>query len=228
MYSCKKDNGDNIPEITFNPSISYGNMTDQDGHTYKTVAIGTQVWMAENLKTTKYRNGDPITNVTDNIQWKNLISGAYCNYDNNIQNTNIYGCLYNWFAVNDSRKIAPTGWHVPSDSEWKTLIDYLGGPYVSCDKLKETGTTHWNSSNSGATNESGFTALPSGYRGKIIFGGADLGYNFIYKGLFGIWWTSTDTLSIYAFERDLNTISVEVDWGYSTKDNGYSIRCVKD
>jgi uncharacterized protein (TIGR02145 family) len=225
--SCSKNDEEIIPAINFNPSITYGNMKDQEGNTYKTVTIGSQVWMAENLRTMVYRNGDPITNISDDIQWKNLTSGAYCCYDNSTKNSKIYGCLYNWYALNDNRNIAPVGWHVPSDSDWKTLTDYLGGVNESSVKLKETGINHWRSE-TGATNESGFTALPGGYRGQITFGGADLGYNYAWQGTFCFWWTSTDTLSTYAFERGLNDILNRVENGYAPKDHGNSIRCVKN
>ncbi len=106
-------------------------VTDIDGNVYRTVKIGTQVWMAENLKTTKYRNGDPIANVTNGASWKALTTGAYCWYNNDAENKVTYGGLYNWFVVADSRKIAPTGWHVPTDAEWTVLTDFLGGLKVA-------------------------------------------------------------------------------------------------
>lgn len=137
-------------------------VTDYDGNVYQTVLIGDQCWMMENLKVTHYRNGDPIPHVTDGVTWGNLTSGAYCNYNNDEGNVATYGRLYNWYAVDDSRNIAPAGWHVPSDAEWQTLVDYLGGDAVAGGKMKEAGTTHWASPNTGATNESGFTALPGG------------------------------------------------------------------
>ena len=137
---------------------------DIDGNVYTSVIIGDQEWMVENLKVTHYRNGDVIPNVTDTTEWGNLSTGAYCEYDNNSSIVETYGRLYNWYAVSDSRKIAPEGWHVPSSEEWQTLVDYLGGADVAGGKLKETGTEHWNSPNTGATNESGFSALPGGRR----------------------------------------------------------------
>ena len=152
--SCKKKNDD-----TNNPPVT--TVTDQDGNVYHTVTIGTQVWMVENLKTTKYRNGDGIQNVTDSIAWWNLTSGAYCIYRNDVNNLATYGRLYNWYAVIDSRKLTPAGWHIPTDAEWTTLTDYLGS---TCgDKLKEKGPNHWGGDNT-ATNETGFTALPGGNR----------------------------------------------------------------
>ncbi len=152
-----------------------GTVTDIDGNVYQTVTIGTQVWMAENLKVTHYRNGEAIPNVTDNATWEGLTTGAYSEYDNDINNVATYGRLYNWYSVSDIRNMAPAGWHVPTDAEWKQLEMYLGMSQAQADatgwrgtteggKLKESGTTHWISPNTGATNESGFTGLPGGYR----------------------------------------------------------------
>ena len=195
-------------------------ITDIDGNVYNTVIIGDQVWMAENLKVTHYRNGDPVPNVTDDTDWKNLTTGAYCNYDNNTNNSATYGCLYNWYAVNDSRNIAPEGWHVPSNAEWQILINYLGGSSVAGGKMKETGTTHWNSPNTGATNESGFSALPGGYRHRSgsydsMGSGAPL-------------WSSTEYDSGNAWARALSGNYSEVHHGNSTNLFGFSVRCVRD
>jgi uncharacterized protein (TIGR02145 family) len=151
-------------QVTFKTTtdVETNTVTDIDGNIYHTVTIGTQVWMVENLKTTKYRNGDPIPNVTGNA-WAALTTGAYCWYNNDAATYKAtYGALYNWYAVADSRNIAPTGWHVPTDAEWTTLTTFLGGESVAGGKLKETGTNHWTSPNTGATNETGFTALPGG------------------------------------------------------------------
>jgi uncharacterized protein (TIGR02145 family) len=223
--SCKKKE-EEIGSINFNPSIIYGSLTDQGGNTYKTVTIGAQVWMAENLKTTKYRNGDPITNVADNTEWENLTTGGYCTYDDDLNNLNAYGHLYNWYAVNDPRNIAPEGWHVASDSEWTTLNNYLGGGIAAGDKLKETGTIHWTVSNT-QTNESGFTALPGGFRNNMRLGGLKAIYHYSDIGLNGYWWSSTESESIsaiiryFAFDNSLLTLSF-------LKNYGCSVRCVKD
>ena len=141
-----------------------GTMTDIEGNIYKTIKIGNQWWMAENLKVTHYRNGDSIPNLTDSFLWFQITTGAFCNYGNDENNVALYGRLYNWFAVGDSRNIAPDGWHVPSDAEWQTLVDYLGGETVAGGKMKEAGLEHWFYPNEGATNESNFNALPSGGR----------------------------------------------------------------
>jgi len=200
-------------------SNSGGTVTDIDGNVYNTVIIGTQVWMVENLKTTKYRNGDPIPNVTGDAAWVALNTGAYC-WDNNdaAPNKIAYGALYNWYSVADSRNIAPTGWHVPTDAEWTTLTTFLGGESVAGGKLKETGTTHWQI-NTGATNSSGFTALPGGIRYLSFVG---VGYN-------GNWWSSTaNGAGDYAWIRYLYNDSAYVMRGYFYKLDGYSVRCVRD
>jgi uncharacterized protein (TIGR02145 family) len=223
--SCKKKE-EGIDSIVFNPSITYGTLTDQDGNSYKTVTIGTQVWMAENLKTTKYRNGDPIANVTDNAQWENLTTGAYCTYDNDLNKLNVYGPLYNWYAISDNRNIAPEGWHVATDAEWTILNNYLGGGIAAGDKLKETGSIHWSVSNS-ETNESGFTALPGGFRNNMTFAGLKAIYHYSDIGLDGYWWTSTDSgtttaiIRFFAFDNSLLTRSFLNHYGCS-------VRCVKD
>ena len=196
-------------------------MTDIDGNVYQTIIIGTQVWMAENLKVSHYRNGDNIPTGHSSSYWSNLSTGAYAVYNNDVINADTYGYLYNWYAVDDSRNIAPEGWHVPTDDEWQILVDYLGGSSVAGGKMKETGTEHWNSPNTGATNESGFTALPGGYRG----------YNGSYyrMGYSGYFWSSTESGSDYAWYRKLSydNSSVRRDYYYN-KQNGFSVRCVRD
>ena len=203
---------------------SASTVTDIDGNVYRTVKIGTQVWMAENLKTTKYRNGDPIPNVRDNESWKALTTGAYCWYNNDGANKASYGGLYNWFAVADIRKIAPKGWHVASDAEWSILTDFLGGTDVAGGKMKEAGTNHWNSPNNDATNSSGFTALPSSSRGHAD-GSFDVGYFFCF------WWSNAVGDTIYeAWPRGLYYNSAGFSRGgllYAGW-HGYSVRCVKD
>ena len=142
---------------------------DADGNVYTSVTIGTQVWMVENLKTTKFNDGNQITNSTDNNAWYSLTNSLYCWYNNDIANKNPYGALYNYAAV-ASGKLCPTGWHVPSDTEINTLVSFLGGASVAGGKLKESGTTHWQSPNTSATNEYGFTALPVGKRETVVYG----------------------------------------------------------
>ncbi len=198
-----------------------GSVTDIDGNEYKTITIGTQEWMAQNLRTTRYQNEDTIPNITNG--WANLSSGAYCWYDNDNSYEQPYGKLYNWYAVNDSRGLCPEGWHVPSgddlSSEWKTLIDFLGGLSVAGGPMKEAGTAHWNSPNPGATNASGFTGLPGGYRN---FGGT-----FSDLGNFGYWWSSTESTA-NAWYCILRYLSEDALQSFFDKRVGYSVRCVKD
>ncbi len=198
-----------------------GTVTDIDGNVYQCVKIGDQWWMAENLKVTHYRNGEAIPNVTDGSEWSNLTTGAWCAYNNDNGNVSTYGLLYNWYAVDDSRNIAPESWHVPTDEEWQTLVDYLGGSSVAGGKLKETGTTHWYSPNTGATNESGFTALPGGYR--------DYNYGTFYNvGGYGYWWSSTGYSSSNVWNRILNYNNSDVYRNSHSKRSGFSVRCVRD
>jgi len=191
---------------------------DADGNEYKTVKIGNQTWMAENLHTTKYRNGDPIPNVTSNSDWKNKTSGAYCDFDNTVNS--LYGKLYNWYAVSDSRNIAPEGWHVPTDDEWKTLTAFVRADAGG--KMKETGTMHWRFPNTSATNESGFTALPAGFR---------LGYDGTFNalGTTSDFWSSTrfgDTS--YAWDLRMAYNNAGTHRANISMTYGLSVRCLKD
>ena len=192
-------------------------VTDQDGNTYKTIRIGDQVWMAENLKVTHYRDGTAIPTGHSNWKWNNLSTGAYAVYDNNESNATTYGYLYNWFAAVDSRNIAPEGWHVPTDAEWQTLVDYLGGFLVAGGKMKEG---HWNSPNTGATNESGFTALPGGYRGS--------NGDYYYMGYSGSFWSSTELDSSSAWYRELDYNGSDVYRASGNERDGFSVRCLRD
>jgi uncharacterized protein (TIGR02145 family) len=174
--------------------------------------------MAENLKVAHYRNGDEIpTGYSDN-DWTSLSIGAYAVYSGNSANVVTYGNLYNWYALDDNRNIALEGWHIPTDDEWQVVVDYLGGD--SGGKLKKTGTTHWSSPNTGATNESGFTALPGGYR---VYGGS-----FNYMGSFGYFWSSTETNTFSGWYRKLYYNSSEVYRVRNNKHYGFSVRCVRN
>ena len=202
-------------------NISKSTLTDIDGNIYSTVKIGNQVWLGENLKVTHYRNGDPIPNVVKNKNWINLTSGAYCNYNNDINNKNIYGCLYNWNAVADNRNIAPLGWHVSSVSDWTNLEKNLGGSIIAGGKLKEIGTAHWYSPNTGATNESGFTALPGG--GRFFEDGS-----FVNIGYFCAWWSDTEVEGNAAWFYGLTCITDSIYRNAIYKNTGNSVRLVKD
>jgi len=194
-------------------------VTDIEGNVYPIVVIGSQTWMKENLKTTKYRNGDAIPNVTDNTAWLNLSSGAYCWYNNNYGTYGAtYGALYNWYTVSDNRNVCPIGWHVPSDGEWTNLTEYLGGESVAGGKMKEIGSTHWNSPNTGATNESGFTALPGEERNDLFSSQI---------GRYGFWWSSSVNTNPWYRGLFYNQSYIYVN-SDCTKNYGFSVRCIKD
>lgn len=199
-------------------------LIDIDGNVYSTVTIGTQTWMAENLKTSRYRNGDPIPNVTDLSGWSNLSTGAYSVYNNDEEIGAIYGKLYNYFAVQDERKIAPEGWHVATNNEWRTLINFLGGQGVSPQKMKQTGNIFWGDVNEcglydPATNSSGFTALGAGYR--INDGRSDL------LRIITYFWGSSKVYPNFAFSLFINCANWS-DTLYMDKTWGFSVRCLKD
>jgi len=206
-------------------------ITDIDGNVYQTIEIGDQWWMMENLKVTHYRNGDPIPNVTEEGPWSGITTGAYCDYDNDPANAETYGRLYNWFAVNDSRNIAPEGWHVPSDVEWMQLELYLGMSQAEADatgwrgtgeggKLKEAGTMHWNPPNTGATNESGFSALPAGSRYAFGF--------YRNMGSYAAFWCSTEHYTHSAWDRILAWDNSQIGRDSHGGTFGLSVRCVRD
>ena len=171
------------------------------------------------MRTTKYNNGNSIPHVTKNDDWGELSTHAYCWYDNDIHYKNLYGALYNWHTVNTD-KLCPTGWHVPTDAEWTTLTDYLGGESIAGGKLMETDTIHWSSPNTGATNETGFTALPGGYR---YFNGS-----FFYNGKEGYWWTSSENLTSSSWDRELYYGFSYIGRYSDDKRYGYSVRCLQD
>lgn len=214
--SCKKDDDNSNP-----PPVN--TVKDIDGNVYHTVTIGTQVWMVENLKVKHYRNGDSIQNIYNGGTWNSLSTGALCFYNNVADNSTIYGNLYNFYAVADSRKLCPAGWHVPNDAEWITLFDYLGGESVAGGKLKESGIVHWNTPNTGATNEAGFTAVPGGYRINNSNG------DFSYLKFNAFLWSSTeiDNSNASGCRMSYNTINIEAASSHDKK-KGFSVRCIKD
>jgi len=198
----------------------FGTITDIDGNIYKTIPIGNQTWMAENLNVSRYRNGETIPQIQDQEQWEKSTNGAWRYYNDDPANGTIYGKLYNWYAVNDPRGLAPSGWHVPSDNEWESLSTFVGGGSDAGGKLKETGTTHWLSPNTGATNEFGFSALPGGrYASSGYFNGI---------GTSAIWWTSTPHSATGAYGRSLGKDGSALNSGYTSNITGYSVRCIKD
>lgn len=206
--------------VSFTTAISYGSVTDIDGNVYQTVVIGTQEWMAENLTVTHYRNGEEIPNVAGDVEWTALSSGAWCSPNDDAGLVATYGRLYNWYAVSDTRGLAPAGWHVPSDAEWQTLMDFLGGDMVAGGKLKETGLAHWIDPNSGATNETGFSGLPAGHRNW------DGTYFELHTNAW--FWSSTQMNDPNAWYRTLYFNNAGVARANYLKRDGFSIRCVKD
>ena len=247
MYVHQKTGGiikiavNNVDSVVFyaKATPAGSTVTDKDGNVYNTVTIGTQTWMKENLKTITYNDGTPIPLVTDYTTWSNLITPAYCNYNNttNADTINTYGRLYNWYTVN-TNKLCPTGWHVPSDLEWTILENYLiangynydgtttGNNYAKSLAAK----TNWISSTGVGTvgntdypakrNSTGFTALPGGSR-------VDDG-TFLYIGGTGLWWSSSEYSTSYAWYRGLSYGYSDVDRDYYGKQGGFSVRCVRD
>ncbi len=189
-------------------------VTDIDGNTYSSIIINGQEWMAENLRTAKYANGDIIPNITDGSQWTNLSTGAWSHYNNDSSYENPYGKIYNFYSVIDNRNVCPSGWHAPSDSEWITLMNSLGGQNIAGGKMKSTGTQYWLLPNADATNSSGFAALPGGYRYDTGF--FDLG---IYGGF---WGTDNPTFASRTLSKDNGVLNT------STGQNGWSVRCLKN
>jgi uncharacterized protein (TIGR02145 family) len=208
------------------PGVSFG------GYNYSTILLGNgQEWMSENLRATTYANGDPIPNVTVDAQWTALTTGAWCYYNNDPQYENPYGKLYNWYTVADPRNVCPNGWHVPDETDWNLLVKYLDPSAdtscVNCNQnsiaggmMKSTGTQYWLSPNAGATNQSGFSGLPAGFRD---FYGAfnNIGGN-------GYWWGATETSSAGAWQRRLYYLNGIESRGNDPKYYGFSVRCLRD
>lgn len=224
-----------VDKVTFVAPFVCGvsSVSDIDGNVYNTVAIGNQCWMKENLKTTKYANGTAIPLVNNVSTWDALTetSKAYCWYNDDIANKATYGALYTWAAAMNGaasttnnpsgiQGVCPMGWHLPSDAEWTQLTTYLGGESVTGGKLKETGTTYWRDPNNGATNETGFTALPGGYR-----------YNngtSNHMNMYGRWWSVTEYDASSSMYRGMYHFTIDVYRQYYNKANGLSVRCLRD
>ena len=221
LITCSKGEDEN--------QLEWGTVTDIDGNVYKTVKIGNQWWMAENLKVTKYRNGDSIPNVLDSTQWEKLSIGSYWWYDNDMAYKTVFGALYNWFAVNDSRNIAPPGWHIATENDWCQMMKYLDTSYY-CDGLGMTGcnigsklkakSSYWHNSRGYETNETGFSSLPGGYRWYT-------GYFFNAYAI-GFWWSANDNDSIDAWYRDMSYYYPCVFRSSQDKRAACSVRCVED
>jgi uncharacterized protein (TIGR02145 family) len=205
--------------IYINP-VSGQSVKDIDGNTYPVLTIDKMKWMGENLRVTHYRNGDPILNEKDMKTWMDSREGSWCVYKHDSTISSSHGKLYNWFAVNDPRGLAPKGWHVSSEKEWNSLAQSLGGAEMAGKKLKEKGADHWKTPNKEATNECGFTATPGGL--NYSFG------SFVSIGNKAYWWTSTedgdDTAIVFSLSHDSN----ELFNLFLNKGVGLSVRCVKD
>ncbi len=210
----------------------FGTVTDIDGNTYQTVIIGNQEWMAENLRTATFANSDPIPNVTVGSVWSQLNSASWCNYQNNPVNDPIYGKLYNWYAVSDPGNICPAGWHMPTDTEWQQLEVVLGMPSGEVNSMGSRGSvvnvggklkavTMWSAPNTGASNESGFSGLPGGFRNFSNGSFNQLVY-------YGSWWSVSESGEDYAWCRGLEYVNGGIDRINSSKRGGYSVRCVRD
>ena len=181
------------------------------------IKIGDQTWTTKNLDVSAYKNGDAIPQVQDEEDWANLSTGAWCYYENDTENGKTYGKLYNWYAVNDPRGLAPKGYHIPSDAEWTILTDYLGGDTIAGTKMKST--SGWDNDGNG-TNSSGFAGLPGGYR--------DLNGSFGLIGAFGFWRSSSESSADGAWSRFLSINDGDVSRNDFYKQNGFSVRCLRD
>jgi|WetSurSiteA1Bulk_404760.scaffolds.fasta_scaffold04582_6 uncharacterized protein (TIGR02145 family) len=243
--SCQKDESDQEYLIKSTgkykkPKFKH-DVSDADGNVYATVKIGNQIWMAENLRTTKYNDGTEIPPIESNYAWSELTTPAYCCYNNEISNKEVYGALYNWYAVNTG-KLCPVGFHVPSDAEWHELALFLDPNAIlkspndvgydgitslfAGSKLKETGNEHWLEANTDATNETGFTALGGGLN-AIIDGNA----SFIWLGYLSYWWSSTETefdLKPYIWGRGMTYNNSKLIRPLTLKNQGLYIRCISD
>jgi uncharacterized protein (TIGR02145 family) len=220
LQSCS--NNDNSDNNSNNNNEESAIVTDIDGNTYQLVTICNKTWTKSNLNVSRYRNGDNIPQVTNGSQWATLTTGAWCYYANTTPNGTIYGKLYNWYAVNDPRGLAPSGYHIPTEAEWTSLATCLGGEAIAGGKMKSTGTTLWQSPNTGATNSSGFMGLPAGAHTNF----APLYFEDINDGT--SFWSSTQESTTDAWSRSLyyteTSLINETYW----KHFGLSVRCIKD
>lgn len=236
LFGCSTQNPSPNTNNSNNYSYTQGaNLIDADGNVYPTFITSCgQTWMQKNLDVSHYRNGDVIPQVTDPATWTNLTTGAWCYYNNDPALGAVYGKLYNWYAVNDSRGLAPSGWHVPSESDWSKFVKCIDHnadtTYQNWNStsaggaLKEAGTSHWIAPNTGATNTSGFGGLPAGMRYNYDGHFNDIGYT-------SIWWSSTEDNTNYAWGHLIDYDSEAFgrnDGPLEFKKNGFSVRCIKD
>lgn len=214
LGSCKKDTDPKPGDV--------GSVTDVEGNVYQTVTINGLTWMTENLRVTRYRNGDNIDHLAGSDAWTNAQAGAYCHYENAESNALRYGCLYNWSAVNDARGLAPAGWHVASFTEWENLMETAGGRELAGGALKQEGTSEWEAPNLGASNTLHFNALPAGLRDEAYTA------PFYHAGLGGYWWTSTNYDILNASCWYVLHDEASIFESLNGKNCGLSVRCVKD
>lgn len=208
---CKKDES--------KTPVGGETVTDADNNVYHTVTIGSQVWTVENLRTTSYNDGSPVTMVSDNAAWTGLTTGAYCWYNNDEASfKGTYGALYNWYAVN-SGKLAPAGWHVPTQGDWQILIAFLGGDSVAGGRMKASGSSLWNSPNTGADNSSGFSAVPSGSH--------YMNGSYYLLGKYGWYWSSTESNADEAWHVYMQYNSGAITGKAGSKKDGFSVRLIK-
>lgn len=218
LMGCESIEENDIPIIVDDSTYEYH---DIDGNGYDTVKIGNQVWLAQNLRVTHFRNGEPIPTGFSTTELSHIDTSACMIYEDDSSNIDDYGLLYNWYAVTDVRNISPEGWHIPSNNEWEILINYLGGDTIAGGKLKEIDTQHWRAPNTGATNESGFTGLPGGWFS---------GYGGFYgsKDFWGTFYSSTEHDFANAYAWGMRYNDSQVDHGIYYKQAGRSVRCIKD
>jgi uncharacterized protein (TIGR02145 family) len=216
VIACKKEENTNTPASATTNSET---VKDVDGNSYKTVKIGNQTWMAENLRVSKYNDGTSIPVVTDKKAWEALKTPAMSEYDNSSSNGATYGKMYNFYTVS-TNKVCPTGWHVPSDQEWLTMINFLGGDSIAGNKMKAIDNTLWTNLSSNSTNSSGFSGLPGGNRWA----------DGVFDGLtrHTTWQTSTEADSTSSFGRYIGNSSANVGRSWTSKRYGLYIRCLKD
>ena len=210
-------NGQRWVSLTNYATVS--KISDVDGNIYNTTRIGNQEWMVENLRVTKYNDTSEINQITDDMTWEGLLEGAWSYYDNDSSHEYPYGKLYNWHSV-EGGKLCPSGWHIPTLEEWTTLTDHLGGTDLAGGRMKDVGTTYWQSPNDPASNESGFTALPSGYRSN--------NGTFDKVGFEGGWWSSTISSSDSAWQLQLDHLADDANYYTRAHNSGFSVRCVRD
>ncbi len=200
---------------------------DIDGNRYRTLQVGDQVWMAENLRTKNYNDGTPIPQITDYEEWAGLNTPAYCWYNNDSIQGETYGALYNWYVV-ETDKLCPEGWHVPSDEEWIELVGGISNPSTAGGILKEKGNEHWRSPNEGASDDIGFSALPGGYRSYLGTFNLERASGYWWSSTEANWYSATDDGSSRVIFRSVQHDNAQLIRHISEKTNGFSIRCVKD